>query len=170
MNKMPDSLSRVHSFDAILGDSPYMLILGGMPGELSLERGHYYENPRNYFWRLISAVLGEREPEDYEGRIEMLKRQHVALWDTVRSCVRSGSLDKNIREEVPNDIAALLDMTPTIRGIAFNGRTPEKMYFKYNRRRENIKYLPLPSSSGSLPMTFKNRLQKWLELRQWLCL
>jgi TDG/mug DNA glycosylase family protein len=171
LNKTPDDLPRVRSFDAVLGDCPFVLILGSMPGVQSLESGHYYENPRNYFWRLISAVLGETEPENYEGRIAMLKRRHVAIWDSVRSCVRSGSLDKNIREEEHNDIAALLDRTPTIRGIGFNGRKAEKMYFKYNLRRENLKYLLLPSSSpvpSRMAKNFEDRLQKWLDLRQLL--
>jgi TDG/mug DNA glycosylase family protein len=165
---MPDSLPRVRSFDAVLGDCPYVLILGTMPGEQSRDMVRYYEDPRNYFWRLISAVLGEREPENYEGRIEMLKRRHVALWDSLRSCNRPGSLDKNIREEEPNDIAALLDSNPTIRDIVFNGKKPEKMYFKYNQWRDNLHYLRLLSSSGSVAKTFEYRLQKWLDLRQLL--
>ncbi|MDR1516090.1 MAG: DNA-deoxyinosine glycosylase [Synergistaceae bacterium] len=168
---MPDDQSKVRSFNAILGDRPYILILGTMPGVLSLERGRYYEDPRNCFWRLISDVLEETEPKNYECRINMLKRRHIALWNVLRSCDRSGSLDKDICGEEHNDIASLLDQTPTIRAICFNGRKTAEMYDKdeRNQRRENLEYRLLPSSSGKLRKRFhEQRSQEWRALRQLL--
>ncbi|GHV45977.1 DNA-deoxyinosine glycosylase [Synergistales bacterium] len=145
------------------------MILGSMPSVLSLKTGRYYGNERNDFWRLISAVLEEPYKEEYEERVAMLKRRRVALWDSMRSCVRPGSLDKDIREEEPNDVAALLSENPTIRALAFNGQMAEKMYHKYNKEREGVKYILLPSSSP-VPRrnvkTFEDKLRSWLNLRQ----
>jgi TDG/mug DNA glycosylase family protein len=156
----------------VLGDSPVVLILGSMPSVLSLEKRRYYGNERNHFWRLVHAVLEEPENDDYSARTAMLERRKIALWDVTRSCVRPGSLDKNIREEEPNDIAGLLAENPTIRAVCFNGQTARTMYFKYNPdERRALEYLLLPSSSPvprRTVKTFGDRLEKWLELRRFL--
>jgi TDG/mug DNA glycosylase family protein len=156
-----------------VGDSPAVLILGSMPSVLSLERERYYGNERNHFWRLMHAVLEEPESGDYEARVAMLERRKVALWDVMRSCVRPGSLDKNIREEEPNDVAGLLAKIPTVRAVCFNGQTARTMYLKYNREagRRDLEYLLLPSSSPvprRTVKTFEDRLEKWLDLRRFL--
>jgi TDG/mug DNA glycosylase family protein len=165
--------ARIYSFAPVLGGGPLVLILGSMPSVLSLERRRYYGNERNHFWRLIHAVLEEPESGDYEARVATLKRRKVALWDVTRSCVRPGSLDKDIREEEPNDVAGLLAENPTIRAVCFNGEAARALYFRYNRDAENraLEYLLLPSSSPvprRTVKTFEDRLEKWLELRRFL--
>ncbi|GHS92901.1 DNA-deoxyinosine glycosylase [Synergistales bacterium] len=159
---------RVYSFAPILGEEPILLILGSMPSVLSLETGRYYGNERNDFWRLVSAVLEEPYMEIYEKRVAMLIRRRVALWDSMRSCVRPGSLDKNIKEEEPNDIAMLLYENPTIHTVAFNGQMAEKMYFKYKKASCEVEYISLPSSSP-VPRrnvkSFEDKLRVWLSLR-----
>lgn len=176
--------SRIRSFAPLLGREPLILILGSMPGVRSLEAGQYYGHERNYFWKLICAVLEEPEREDYEERVAMLKRRRIALWDSVQSCVRPGSLDKDIREETPNDIAGLLAANPTIRAVGFNGQAAQKMYRKYNRdafekkspekkspEKKSVEYLLLPSSSPiprRMVKSFEDRLAQWLELRRFL--
>jgi TDG/mug DNA glycosylase family protein len=155
----------------VLGGGPVVLILGSMPSVLSLERRQYYGNERNHFWRLVHAVLEEPENNDYNARAAMLERRKIALWDVMRSCVRQGSLDKNIREEEPNDVAGLLAENPTIRAVCFNGQTAQTMYFKYNPEGRDLEYLLLPSSSPvprRTVKTFEDRLEKWLELRRFL--
>jgi TDG/mug DNA glycosylase family protein len=165
---------RIHSFGPVAGESPAVLILGSMPSALSLERRRYYGNERNHFWRLIHAVLEEPESGDYAAAVAMLERRKIALWDVMRSCVRPGSLDKNIRDEEPNDIAGLLAEKPTIRAVCFNGQAARTVYFKYNRGAEAgtaPEYLLLPSSSPvprRTVKTFGDRLEKWLELRRFL--
>jgi TDG/mug DNA glycosylase family protein len=140
----------------------------------------YYGNERNHFWRLIHAVLEEPDGGSYGARTAMLERRKIALWDVTRSCVRPGSLDKNIREEEPNDVAGLLAENPTIRAVCFNGQTARTMYFRYNWKAHNreaaerapaLAYLLLPSSSPvprRTVKTFEDRLEKWLEIRRFL--
>jgi TDG/mug DNA glycosylase family protein len=162
---------RVRSFAPVASDAPLVLILGSMPSVLSIRSERYYGNERNHFWRLLAAVLGEPERADYAERVAMLGRRRIALWDVMRSCVRPGSLDKDIRDEEPNDVAGLLERNPTIRALCFNGRTAEKMYFKYNSLKNGLEYLLLPSSSPvprRVVKTFEDRLAVWLELRRFL--
>lgn len=105
------------------------LILGSFPSILSLQSGQYYGNPRNHFWPLLASALGPREgqgagepcPGDYPGRLELLERSGLAVWDVIASCEREGSLDSAIREERPNAILDLLAQRAGITAIGLNG-------------------------------------------------
>ncbi len=136
---------------APIGDADArVLIIGSFPGCASLAAGEYYGHPRNHFWRLIGAVVGEPlQSLDYRQRIERLRANHVALWDVIAGCERQGSLDSAIRAEVANDIGGLLRRSPRIETIAFNGGKAAS----YRRRVASIPeaarctLLQLPSSS-----------------------
>ena len=71
-----------------------VLILGSMPSAASLAAGQYYAHPQNRFWPLMARLLeGYDVPsEDYEERLAMLLRHHVALWDAIDACDREGFL------------------------------------------------------------------------------
>lgn len=104
-------------------DSPgaVALVLGSFPSVESLARGQYYGHPRNHFWIVLGACFGEDEPPDYEGRLALLARWRLAIWDVASSCRRRGSLDAAIRAADPNDVPAFMAARPSIRGLAFNG-------------------------------------------------
>lgn len=163
----------IHSFEPLVGDDPRILILGTMPSVESLKQGEYYANPRNHFWRLIAGVLAVELPSNYEEKITMLKKHKIALWDSIETCVRSDSLDKNIKDPIPNDIDTFLDQHPTIASVCFNGTKSQKIFLSYlvhfkKEKREDKKYTLLPSSSP-IPQrnirTFEDKLCKWLILR-----
>ena len=46
-------------FPPISSPSAHVLILGSLPGRLSLERGEYYANPQNAFWKILAAHAPE---------------------------------------------------------------------------------------------------------------
>jgi len=70
----------------------------------------------------------------YEEQVFRLCSRGFALWDIVASCSRSGSLDSNIRKEIPNDIKAFCQLHPSIRRIVFaNGGTGCSMFYKHNK-------------------------------------
>ncbi len=148
-----------------------VLILGSMPGVRSLEAGQYYAHPRNDFWPLIFLVLRESDPFDYDARIAVLLQHKIALWDVIGECEREGSLDKNIKAAVPNDIRGFLKTHPGIKTICFNGTTARRTYFAHFPAQDDIAYLLLPSSSP-VPRrhirTREDKLPKWLEIRQHL--
>ncbi len=64
----------------------------------------------------------ERGPDkSYEERIRILLTRGIAVWDVLKSCVRPGSLDAEIRDEVPNDLAAFFAAHPRIARVGLNG-------------------------------------------------
>jgi G:T/U-mismatch repair DNA glycosylase len=51
-------LTRHASFAPVVDTSTETLILGSLPGAVSLAAERYYAHPRNQFWRLLGAVIG----------------------------------------------------------------------------------------------------------------
>lgn len=100
-----------------------VLVLGSFPGVASLQAAQYYAHPRNAFWPVMAALLGEPglPALDYTARLAALREHRVALWDAVASCQRQGSLDTAIESPTPSDLPALLPRLPALRAIACNG-------------------------------------------------
>ncbi|MCW8830889.1 MAG: DNA-deoxyinosine glycosylase [Gammaproteobacteria bacterium] len=101
-----------------------LLIVGSMPGKLSLEYNQYYAHPRNLFWQIMYQVLGIELDKSYESRIKELNQNKIALWDVIRQCEREGSLDSSINSETEevNDFAGFLSSHQAITRICFNGK------------------------------------------------
>ena len=146
-----------------------LLVLGSLPGAVSLAKQRYYAHPQNLFWRLIGAVIGrDLVPLAYEARLEALLHARIGLWDTVAAATREGSLDADIRLHEASDVAALAATLPELRAIAFNGGKSASI----GRRQlagTDLALVDLPSSSpayASLP--FEQKRQAWLALRAYL--
>ena len=156
------------SFAPVADPGTRVLVLGSLPGELSLRRGQYYGNPRNQFWKLIGAVLGaDVEAMDYPSRLAALRTRGVGLWDVVRSARRAGSLDGAIRDHQPNALFELAAGLPALRAIAFNGGKAAAI----GRRAlaaGDWALVDLPSSSPAHTMGYAAKLARWLELRPYL--
>lgn len=163
----------LRSFDPVITEESRVLVLGTMPGAMSLEKQQYYGFPHNAFWRIMAALTGcEPVPTAYGKRLEMLRRSGIALWDVCHSCRREGSLDSNICDEVPNDIAGLLADHPTIRAVAFNGGPAYRLFKKHiglNVIGEGRETLVLPSTSpANASWSYERKLAAWSELKKWL--
>ena len=98
---------RIVAFEPVAPPGARVLVLGSMPSVESLNQGFYYAHPRNAFWRILAEVWGEPFPGDVPGRIALLTRHDIALWDVLKSCERQGSLDSAIRRPTPNDFGEL---------------------------------------------------------------
>ena len=157
------------SFAPVVDADIRLLVLGSLPGEESLARGHYYAHPRNQFWRLMSAVV-ERDLAvlDYPDRLRALLDAHVGLWDVVESASRSGSLDARIRNHQANRLAGLAGSLPRLAAVAFNGSTAARIGRKQLLDRPDLALIALPSSSPALTMPLAEKQKRWLELRLWL--
>ena len=46
----------VHSFEPIVGQDPRIIILGSMPGLVSLQAVQYYANPRDWLTRISLTI------------------------------------------------------------------------------------------------------------------
>lgn len=146
-----------------------MLILGSLPGEASLAAGRYYAHPQNLFWRLVGHAIGrDLGSLDYEARLAALQARGIALWDTVASARREGSLDAAIREAEHAELAALVATLPRLRAVAFNGRKAAAIG-RPQLAGTGLALIDLPSSSpayASMPLSDKQRL--WARLGDFL--
>lgn len=105
-----------------------LLVLGSFPGAASLQAAQYYAHPRNAFWPVMGALLGEPDllARPYDERLQTLRRYRVALWDAVATCRREGSLDTAIEAAEPSDLRELVARLPRLRAIACNGALAHK--------------------------------------------
>lgn len=105
-----------------------------------------------------------REVVTVEQKRAVILESGLALWDVMRSCERSGSLDSAIRNPIPNDFAALFERYPDIRRVLFNGAKAEECFLRLAGEtlggREAVR-LPSTSPANTLAYTQKRRL--WLE-------
>ncbi|HLX79652.1 MAG TPA: DNA-deoxyinosine glycosylase [Burkholderiales bacterium] len=158
----------VHSFPPIAHAGARILILGTMPGKVSLRERQYYAHPQNVFWRIAGEVFCFDAKAAYRARASALAASGVALWDVLKSCTRASSLDSDIvgSSIVPNDIAGFLLRHPRIRRICFNGAKAEALFLRnvhpLLQQHAEIEYLRLPSTSpahASIP--FSKKLRAW---------
>lgn len=104
-----------------------------MPGAKSLEHNQYYAHPRNGFWKIICAIHNEPYPEQYESKLAVIKKHHLAIWDVLQYCRRKGSLDSSIKQDdiKTNDIAGFLKQHQSISKICFNGKKANELFNRY---------------------------------------
>lgn len=154
------------SFSAIANQSANVLILGSMPGVVSLKENQYYAHPLNGFWRIMANIYCFNAESDYDVRVNNLMLSGIALWDVLRSCERLGSLDKDIKSgsRVCNDFKLLFDLCPNIKLIAFNGAEAEKSFNKLVLPQFNLQHLNfvrLPSSSPANTQALEEKARIW---------
>lgn len=162
-------MSRVRSFAPVSAPDATRLILGSMPGALSLADAQYYAHPQNAFWRIAGALFDFDPALPYAQRCDALRAAGVALWDVLGECVRPGSLDSAIVEASieANDLAGFLDAHPSIRLICFNGAKAEQSFARHvlphvSERHRSIPRHRLPSTSPAhAGMRFDAKLACW---------
>lgn len=152
---------RISSFPPLIDHESQILILGSIPGVKSLEKQQYYAHPQNKFWKLIFELFSEKFTEDYQERTNMLKRNHIAVWDVIDSCERKGSLDSEIKNEEANQIAELLEQYPNVKAIFCNGGKSYKNLQKILGKSFKIPIFLLPSTSPLHTISFDKKLEEW---------
>jgi hypoxanthine-DNA glycosylase len=158
-----------HCFPPVTRSDTRLLVLGSLPGAVSLARQHYYAHPQNQFWRLMETVIGQALVAlAYEARLETLLDAGVGLWDTVASATREGSLDANIRLHEASDLAALAARLPRLRAIAFNGGISARIGRRELAGMTGFALVDLPSSSPAYTLPFAAKRESWLKLRDYL--
>jgi double-stranded uracil-DNA glycosylase len=152
-------------FPPVAAPGARLLILGSLPGAMSLARQEYYAQPRNAFWPIMGTLVGAHPGSVYTQRLERLTASGIALWDVCASGVRPGSLDSAIRPEsvVANDFAAFFVTYPEIRSICFNGATAAALFARLVKV-EGLRRIVLPSTSPAhAAMPFAEKLRRWRE-------
>lgn len=148
-----------------------VLVLGSLPGQMSIEVQQYYAQPRNAFWRIMGTLCGASPELPYPERLERLRAAGIALWDVLAAGERRGSLDSAIVPAtiVVNDFASFFAAHPRIRFVSFNGTMAFELY-----RRHVLPVLPpavaaleskrLPSTSpANASYSFERKLEIWSE-------
>lgn len=169
-------MSYIHSFPPISNRHARVLILGSMPGKVSLREAQYYAHPRNLFWPFMEEIFDISRAAPYFARCGMLKENGVALWDTLKTCTRASSLDSDIDDAtmVPNDFSSFLLLHPQIRTICFNGAKSESVFRKrvaptLGRSLDGIELQRLPSTSpANASVALGAKLEQWRAIAVWV--
>lgn len=141
------------------------LVLGSMPGGMSLRTGRYYAHPQNLFWRFMGRLVGASPALPYDSRLDVLRDAGIALWDVIASCEREGSLDSAIRGAVANDFAGFFARHPSLRAVLFNGAAAEATFMKQmpaDALPAAVRLVRLPSTSPA-----NRSIDEATKLRQW---
>ena len=137
---------QTHPFAPVYDKDSKILILGSFPSVKSREVNFFYGHPHNRFWKVVSRLLNEDEPQSVDEKKAFLLRNRIALWDSIVSCEIENSADNTIEKVKPNDISIILK-NADIKEIFCNGQTSRKYYHKYIEPIVNIKATALPSTS-----------------------
>lgn len=165
-------MQTIYSFPAFVRADATTLILGSIPGKVSLQKQQYYAHPRNAFWHIVAEIFGFDRAAPYEERIDALRNSGIALWDVLHACHREGSLDADIQNDsiVPNNFADFFAAQPQIRRVFFNGAKAEAVYLRRvlpvlahrEANHSDILYARLPSTSPAhAAMSMQSKLEAW---------
>lgn len=152
-----------HGFAPVYDQNSKILILGSFPSVKSREEGFYYAHPRNRFWKILAAILQEKEPATIQEKKELLFSHGIAIYDVIEECDIIGSSDSNIKNVVPSDLAPILDIAQ-IQTIFTNGKTAERLYQKYQKTQTKLESVCLPSTSpANAAFSFERLMLIWRE-------
>jgi len=163
---------QIRSFPPLGTARATRLILGTMPGKMSLTAREYYAHPRNAFWDIMQQVYGISRELPYGLRVKALEKAGVAVWDVLAACTRTTSLDSDIVAEsvVPNDFAPYLTTHPRIQVIYFNGNSACRLFERHvvpalTPRQREIARVTLPATSPAhARMTRTEKVRGWKTL------
>ena len=166
--------ARVVGLPQVVGRSPRVLILGSMPSKQSLAHSQYYAHPRNAFWPIIDALGLAVAAAPYAERLRQTACSGVALWDSLKACVRRGSLDAAIdaTTEEANDFATFFAQQPTLVAVFFNGVKAERTFQSHviptlDRAITNrIALERLPSTSPAHAVPLRRKVSAWRVILQ----
>ena len=103
---------------------------------------------------------------DYHSRQRALASNHIALWDVIQTCQRSGSLDSAIAADgmITNDFCGFFEQHPQIRQVYFNGQKAANLFKKrvLPSLNSNYEFITLPSTSPAhAARTYAEKLEAW---------
>ena len=151
----------IHPFGPLFNESSRVLILGSFPSVKSREQQFFYGHPQNRFWKVLAALYQQDVPVTVDQKKALILENHLALWDSVASCVITGSSDASIREVRANDLSVILDNS-AVQKIFCNGKTSWQMYEKWIRPATGREAVCLPSTSpANAQWTLDRLIDAW---------
>lgn len=156
----------IHPIKPVYNHASKILILGSFPSVKSREAEFFYGHPQNRFWKVTSAVIGERVPESIEEKRAFLLRNGIAVWDVIHSCEIVGSSDSSIKNVTVNDLTSILSEAE-IQNIFVNGKKAYALYNKYIKPQINIEAVCLPSTSpANAGWNLERLIEAWKIIKQ----
>jgi len=153
---------QIFSFPPISNARSEVLVLGTIPGEMSLRLNQYYGHKGNHFWRIMFDLHRVDLTPDYERRRKLLLDNRIALWDVLKACVREGSADSAIMEEKPNDFVEFFSAHKAIRVVAFNGKNAATFFERHVGKMVKIPRIILPSTSPANGwLNYQGKIEQW---------
>ena len=150
-----------HPIPPLFDENSEKLILGSFPSVKSREAMFFYGHPQNRFWRLLPLIFDEEIPVTIEEKSALILRHRLALWDSIQSCVITGSSDSSVKDVVPNDLSVIISNS-RVTQIFCNGALSHKMYMKYIYPQTKIEAVKLPSTSPANAAFSMERLyEQW---------
>ena len=161
------SSSRInHPFGPLYDSNSRILILGSFPSVKSREQNFFYGHPQNRFWKVIAALYGQEPPKTIPEKRDLILGHGLALWDSIASCVITGSSDASIRDVRTNDLRIILDNSP-IERICCNGRKSHEMYQRYIQNAIGREAVCLPSTSpANAQFSLEKLIAAWSVLKE----
>jgi len=154
------SARRRRGLPPVLAADTRVLILGSFPGEASLAANEYYAHPRNHFWPLLAAIVGEPlAAMPYTERLARLRAHRIGVWDTIVACERAGSLDTAIRAATRAGTSRVRAAAPLVTLVCFNGKTAARAEAAW--RNAGYATIALPSTSPAYTRSFAEKLAAW---------
>lgn len=155
-----------HPIKPVFDQNSRILILGSFPSVKSREANFFYGHPQNRFWKVVSKVFHENTPETIEEKRAFLIRNHIAVWDVIKSCDIEGSSDSSIKNVIPNDLDRILNHA-RIEHIYVNGKKAQQLYKRYIEKEINIKAECLPSTSpANAAWSMEKLVEAWSIINQ----
>lgn len=168
MTRLPSSTEPVTGLPPVTPERCTLLLLGSLPGRVSLAASRYYGHPRNHFWALMEGVIGEPLVAlDYPERLARLGARGVGLWDVIGSARRASSLDGDIREATVNPLAPLVERLPHLRAVGCNGALSARGAMRALAGHD-LPIVALPSSSPAYTLPLAAKAEAWQALRAFI--
>jgi hypoxanthine-DNA glycosylase len=161
-------------FSPVAEEDARVLVLGTLPGQISLRKGEYYGQSRNAFWRIVGDLFGIDPGLPYEERKRRLTAARVALWDVCEAAHRPGSQDASIHLDSmeANDFESFLKLHRQLKLICFNGAKAgdlfrRKVLPELSDRTKIPRFQTLPSTSpANAAMPYLEKLSRWSVVRR----
>ena len=157
------SAARLRGLAPVIAPDARVLILGSFPSEASLAAKQYYAHPRNHFWPILGEVLGEPLAElSYGDRIARVKAHRIAIWDTIVTCEREGSLDAAIRNAERGEIRRVRRIARGLCAVCFNGKMAARVRPAWAEA--GYETIVMPSTSPAYTLPIAEKLSAWRRL------
>ena len=109
---------------------------------------------------MLALVFCEEIPKSTEEKKNFLRRNKIAVYDSIKECTICGSSDSSIRSVVPSDIKSIIENSK-VKKILANGKTAAKYFLKYQDENLCSMLKTLPSTS---PANASFSLEKLAEI------